>query len=179
MSPDQIQSLTPSERSVLRKLLEERDQKTVARALGLSPETVKSHLRNAREKCGARDSFSLAKALAAHEGHPPIRVIPFDGGEQDGPQTVRSKPIEGIFETGRAQVTSSISEERSLFIFADGAGQRVNSEHEREASEGAKGGPRLLIAFGIVVLIMLILILAFPLSESFQRLANAIDPPTR
>jgi DNA-binding CsgD family transcriptional regulator len=41
-------------------LLRERDQKAIARQLNLSPETVKTHLRNAREKTGVRTSSAAA-----------------------------------------------------------------------------------------------------------------------
>ncbi len=78
MASEQLDSLTPTERLVLRSLLENRDQKAIARELKLSPETVKTHLRNAREKTGIRTSFALAKALADHDPHPPERVIPLE-----------------------------------------------------------------------------------------------------
>lgn len=177
MSPRQIESLTPSERSVLRKLLEERDQKTVARALGLSPETVKSHLKNAREKCGAQDSFSVAKALAEYEGHPPRWGIPFGGGEPDGREAAMAVSIESIYGTKPKPISSGISEARSLFLFANGAEQAVVSDQAREKPKGVNSIPRLLITLSVTLLIILIILLAFPLSESFQRLANAIDPP--
>lgn len=176
MSPDRIEALTPSERTVLRKLLDERDQKSVARSLGLSPETVKSHLRNAREKCGAPDSFSLAKALAAHEGSPPEWVIPPRGGEPASFPSAKTQAVESVHEL-EATAVDQVSEERALFVFAEAIGRTPPSEHERKPSNGYGGFSRLLAATGLAVMIILIIILAFPLSESFQRLANALDPP--
>jgi len=71
MVSNSLDSLTPTERAVLQSLLHNRDQKAIARELAISPETVKTHLRNAREKTGIRTRFALAKALSEHVQHTP------------------------------------------------------------------------------------------------------------
>ena len=169
-----IDSLTPTERRVLRLVLTEREHKVVALKLGLSPETVKSHLRNAREKCGASTSFSLARALADHESAPPPAWgIPSQGGDAflpgaanfGEPEDVGGKALEGV------------AEQRMPFEFDAADAPRASITVEK-TGRGPTPLMRLLLA-GLVALIMILsVILAFPLAESFQRLANVIDPPT-
>lgn len=170
-----LDSLTPSERTILRVLLTERDQKTVARHLGLSPETVKSHLRNAREKCRADTSFGLAKALALHERHPPEWGMTPEGGEPiGGGDGMDVEPARTEADDGRHD---EAREMRQPFVFD----HQLLPTASTTRSEGDSDGTtlrRLLAIAAIVLLLMLLIILAFPLSESFQRLANLIEPPT-
>jgi DNA-binding CsgD family transcriptional regulator len=176
MEPINLDSLTPSERTVLRELLKERDQKAVARALGLSPETVKTHLRNAREKCGTGNSFALAKAFALHEGSPPRWGITPERGE-DWPHI-------GDMGEGQAQAASmddrsdEVREARTPFAFQEDSDVRAAAKQLQEAASGT-ALRRLSMIAALVLILTLLIILAFPLSESFQRFANLIDPPTR
>lgn len=167
-------SLTPSERAILRELLRQRDQKCVARELGLSPETVKTHLRNAREKCGADTSFALAKAFALHEGAPPRWGIPLDGGGRSvGSDASEAMPADGDADGDRNEVR----EARTSFAFDRDRTLPPTAQATREETN-RDGLRRMLAILGIVILLIVVIILAFPLSESFQRLANEIEPPT-
>lgn len=174
MRSNKLDSLTPSERTVLRELLQERDQKTVARSLGLSPETVKTHLRNAREKCGADSSFALAKAFALYEGAPPGRGIPSDGGGASAASDVK----EGASEAGEAlnDRSDELREARTPFVFEQEFLTRSTAEPLQERA-GHVGVQRLLMIAALVLFLVFAIILAFPLSESFQRFANLIQPP--
>lgn len=175
MHPTNFESLTPSERTILRELLRERDQKAVARVLGLSPETVKTHLRNAREKCAADTSFALAKAFARHEGAPPRWGIPLDGGEAEAdiPLIDGSQAAQGEFEAEHEE----FREDRTSFVFDHETLPLLSAQSRLQADHDVS--LRRLLKIGVLVcILMLVIILAFPLSESFQRLANVIDPPT-
>ncbi len=37
--------------------------------------------------------------------------------------------------------------------------------------------PRVLTATGLTILLIVVILLAFPLSQSFQRFADVLDPP--
>jgi DNA-binding CsgD family transcriptional regulator len=173
MEPHPLDSLTPSERNVLRMLLQERDQKAIARQLNLSPETVKTHLRNAREKAGIRTSFALARALAEQESHPPEEGIPHPGGQpaparsainQSSKRPEEPAPHDDAFHEGRAVFDYG----QSLFTAPAPLVKKRNS---------LPASTRMLIVIGLCILLVVLIILAFPLSESFQRFANVLDPP--
>lgn len=55
-----IEPLTPRELDVIRLLAEGKSDKSLAVALGISPLTVRNHLRNAREKTGLNNRTQLA-----------------------------------------------------------------------------------------------------------------------
>jgi len=173
MMPDPLDSLTPSERLVLATLLDHRDQKAIARELDLSPETVKTHLRNAREKTGIRTSFALARALAEHERRTPNRGMPLPGGgtgaveKADGGAAGRPATT----DAGNA----AFHEDRTIFDFEEVSFQPGGSKPTEEG--GAKALRRLLMIAGLTLLLIVIILLAVPLSDSFQRFADVLDPP--
>lgn len=174
MEPHPLDSLTPSERNVLRVLLQERDQKAIARQLNLSPETVKTHLRNAREKTGVRTSFALARALAEQETHPPERGIPrFEGG----PRPARSTTDEPSKQPERLDLDDDAFHERRAVFDYGQSSFTAPATREEEKRNSLPASMRMLIVIGMGILLVAIIILAFPLSESFQRFANVLDPP--
>lgn len=174
MASEQLDSLTPTERLVLRSLLENRDQKAIARELKLSPETVKTHLRNAREKTGIRTSFALAKALADHDPHPPERVIPLQVG---GPFPPFGLSDPASSQAGRPDRNDdAFHEERAIFAF-----DRSSIPHPVFPAEERRNSltsmPRMLTTTGLALLVIVVILLAHPLSESFQHFADVLDPP--
>lgn len=174
MAPYPLDSLSPSERNVLRVLLRERDQKAIARQLNVSPETVKTHLRNAREKTGVRTSFALARALAEHEAHPPEGGIPRFEGEPSPPPSITkgsSKRPEGLDQDGDA-----FHERRAIFDYGPSSFM-VPAPWEEKKRNPLPASMRMLIVTGMGILLVALIILAFPLSESFQRFADVLDPP--
>ncbi len=174
MNSDPLDSLTPSERLVLSALLEHRDQKAIARELDLSPETVKTHLRNAREKTGIRTSFALARAFAEREGHTPGRGIPRQGGEfGDPPPASEGSARRSGMTTGRE---AAFNEDRLTFDFED-TGFRARQPGKPKGGNRPKALPRLFMVAGLALLLAVIILLALPLSESFQRFADVLDPP--
>ena len=63
-----IEQLTGREKECLRLLLKHMRAKEIARATGLSINTVNEYLKSARRKLGASDSLSAANMLRAAEG---------------------------------------------------------------------------------------------------------------
>lgn len=59
-------SLTPREREITGLLADGLDGREIAEHLGLSPETVRTHIRNAMERVGARTRAHLI-AIAVRE----------------------------------------------------------------------------------------------------------------
>jgi len=176
MVSNSLDSLTPTERAVLQSLLHNRDQKAIARELGISPETVKTHLRNAREKTGIRTSFALAKALSERVRHTPEWGMPRAGGGAPPPDVstdVASSRPEGADRNGDA-----FHEERAVFDFDLTPFPHPIPPVVEKRNEFA-WATRMMIVVGLAVLAIFVILLAFPLSESFQRFANVLDPPTR
>ncbi len=174
MESHPFDSLTPSERNVLRVLLRERDQKAIARQLNLSPETVKTHLRNAREKTGVRTSFALARALAEEEAHPPERGIPRLEGE---PAPTRSVTNESSRRPEEPDPNDdAFHEKRAVFDYGQSS-FTAPAPWEEKKRNSLTASTRMLITTGLGILLVVLIILAFPLSESFQRFADVLDPP--
>lgn len=174
MSLDALDSLTPSEKLVLRTLLHHRDQKAIARELGLSPETVKTHLRNARTKTGVRTSFALARALDDREPPPPGSGMPRPGGA----------PTASDVDSDDGTRRSDDPEERLMVFQEDRAVFEFDGPpHQSFRVAALDGRPlsrplvRLLMVAGLTLLIAVIILLAVPLSDAFQRFANVLDPP--
>lgn len=167
-----LDSLTDAEKRVLRTVLVERNQKAVASVLGLKPETVKTHLRNAREKCGAISSYDLARVLAAHDDGPtPFQGIPRREVEtrepEDGIPALPKRPRDDVSEVvGLREIGTTFDFEPPSLAPAE----------DRQFVPPARVGamPRLLLAAALALVVMLAILLVFPLSESFQRLADLI-----
>jgi len=68
VEPASFDRLTPAELQVLRLVARNRTSKAIAQELGRSPHTVDNQIKSALAKTGAADRYSLAIAVAAHEG---------------------------------------------------------------------------------------------------------------
>lgn len=176
MDSSAFDSLTPGEAAVVRLLLQARDQKTVARELGISPETVKTHLRNAREKTGASTSFALARSFAHWEASHPFRVIPSNVVDPLEPLRSSPAPTRRPADVGTERIDEMAFRETM-----------VEFDYELRSSKAERGDDgrtevlpayRLLLAGALALMLIVIILLAFPLSESFQRFADVLDQPT-
>ncbi|KUO67284.1 MAG: hypothetical protein APF84_09670 [Gracilibacter sp. BRH_c7a] len=63
LNQNQIKFLTPKEKVVLEKILQGGTNKTIARELNLSPETVKSHVKNILHKCNVSSRVQLLSKI--------------------------------------------------------------------------------------------------------------------
>jgi len=82
-----LQALTQRERDCLRLVLDQLSSKEIGRTLGISPTSVDTHVRRAREKLGVDDRYAAAQLLAAWE--------------RDGVSERRSSPRPSSSQTGR------------------------------------------------------------------------------
>lgn len=174
MPLDALDSLTPGEKLVLRMLLRHRDQKAIARELGLSPETVKTHLRNARTKTGVRTSFALARALSDREPPPLGSGMPRTGGVRAAPGA--DSDDEARRSDDPEERLMVFREDRAAFEF-DGPPYQPFRVAVLEGCPRPRLLARLLMVAGLTLLIAVIILLAAPLSDAFQRFANVLDPP--
>lgn len=62
-----LEALTQRERDCLRLVLDQLSSKEIGRSLGISPTSVDTHVRRAREKLGVDDRYTAAQLLAAWE----------------------------------------------------------------------------------------------------------------
>ena len=62
-----LEALTQRERDCLRLVLDQLSSKEIGRTLGISPTSVDTHVRRAREKLGVDDRYAAAQRLAAWE----------------------------------------------------------------------------------------------------------------
>ena len=62
-----LRALTARERDCLRLVLDQLSSKEIGRTLGISPTSVDTHVRRAREKLGVDDRYAAAQLLAAWE----------------------------------------------------------------------------------------------------------------
>lgn len=63
LNQTQVNSLTPKERIVLEKILECKTNKTIAQELAVSPETIKSHVKNILHKYNANSRVHLLSKM--------------------------------------------------------------------------------------------------------------------
>lgn len=85
-----LETLTPKERECLRLVAENRGSKDIARLLGISPTSVETHVRRAREKLGLRDRFAAARLLVHAEDQAEARAVASSG--EGAPTVVRFPP---------------------------------------------------------------------------------------
>lgn len=62
-----LEALTERERDCLRLVLDHLSSKEIGRTLGISPTSVDTHIRRAREKLSVEDRYVAAQMLAAWE----------------------------------------------------------------------------------------------------------------
>ncbi len=171
MNAEAYESLTRSERAVLRLLSREREIGEVAETLGLTVSTVETYIKTARRKLGGVSRYVAARNLRDHEAS-------LNGGSlvRGLPEQVSSSDIEAVGEAMPPNRQDRVREESAVFDFGDGP-----PTHRSPVGMGAGSAGsallRLLMVVGVAVAIAALLLLAIPLGEGAQRLANVIDPP--
>ena len=174
MDQSAYDSLSPRERECLRLVARDRGSSEIAGILTLSVNTVDNHIKSARNKLGGIDRFRAAREISAFEGHDQSQASHTLAIGQD---LVSSDGCGVNNSVVDLPGTASVRETRTVF------------EHrEMEDPKPLAGVTRkndLTIIHQLILMCTLtfilggVLMLAFPLSESWQRLANLIDPPTQ
>lgn len=170
MDPAAYESLTPAERTCLRASLG-RTNEEVAQILGVSPNTVKTQLVNARRKLGSPPKGAAALGLVAWEQareHHPFRV---------SPKRVMVDPPDAGHEA--ATGTEAVHEERATFDFGEAASRPGPPVHSEVPQDDLTNRLQILWQLARLVLaVITTVLLAGPLSEGYQGFANLIYPYT-
>lgn len=174
MDQSAYDSLSPRERECLRLVARDRGSSEIAGMLTLSVNTVDNHIKSARNKLGGIDRFRAARELSALEGH--------DQSQASHGLAIGQDPILSDDRgTDNAVVdfpaTASVCETRTIFE------HREEERHKRPPAGAMPKNDLSMVKQLILICILTfvlggVLLLAFPLSESWQHLANLIDPPT-
>ena len=147
--------------------------KLIARALNLSPDTVKVHLRHCRAKLAVSSSLAAARLLAEAEdradpaGVTPAKVIAgADASDDVSEATWGAVP----------QPAPDVVRE------APASASNILDEGPRDAMAGGNRNGlspllRLTVIIALTVGLMLAIVAAPALYDSMQRVANAIEPP--
>ena len=169
-----IESLTSQEKVVLRQVVPGVRLKTIGANLGISTETVRVHLRHAREKLRVSSSLDAARLLAEDEalgtqnGVTPPKVMACSSTQFDSDDAtwgVRPMPSRDVVREAQASASYDLNY-RSQDAPVSGAPSNELSSLQRLA---------LIVA--ILVGLALAIIALPALHDSFQRVANAIEPP--
>lgn len=160
-------SLTARQKECLRLVSRDRDAKEIARILGLSPETVRGHVKAAMARLGTNSRYEAARRLAAAEATDPWRGDPSWG--------IGSTPVPvehlGPHPSTVDEAANVVREDRAVFVYR-------HASDETAVLPGAAGNDltivRLLRIVKLVFAIALILLLAGPLSVSFQNIARLV-----
>jgi hypothetical protein len=101
-------------------------------------------------------------------------VIPRAGGEPSPP----FDPIESASSQAGRQGGNddAFHEERAVFSYDRPSAPHPTSPVE-ERRNSLTSMPRMLTTTGLALLVIVVILLALPLSESFQRFADVLDPP--
>lgn len=175
-----IATLSDRQREVLRLVSRDHGSKEIARALGLSDETVRNHVKAAMAKLGVGSRYDAARLVRMHEGDDPrvasdparviaISVPPVDPGPGRG--GVADAPI--VVREARAAFDVDLS---------SGAG-RAPDPRGRRLGTGEKGhgltGVQVLGWIAVMAAALAVMgIAAAPLARSAQDIANMIESPT-
>lgn len=171
MDPSEYESLSRSELAVMRLLSREQEIGEIASALGLTPSTVETYIKNARRKLGGAPRYVAARRLrefevSLNQGSPLPGLLSLD--TDDNP------PIAGEAATQR-QCGEGVREERVSFRVEEPTAWATapTRKPQREVNLVVM---RLLMVVGIAFALAALLLLAIPLGEGAQRLANVVAP---
>ena len=172
MDPDRISSLTARERDCLRLVDRESSSGEIAARLDLSPSSVDTYIKRAREKLGAPSRFVAARALRDYEartqsGGPPDRGLAASERSND------SSDRQGTAEAGPDHVV--VMEERAAFTPFPSV-ELASSRDEAKSIDVRSSLRRTWLVVMLIVAFSAVVLLAFPLTESFQRLADVLEP---
>ncbi len=128
-----IEALTPRQREILRLIAQGHQAKEIARLLGISERTVKTHTDAARRRLGVATSREAARLLTAHEAE--HRVIPFHRPPE--PVDLSPRQQETLHLIARRMQAKEIA--RTLGIVRDGHRPPGTMDEAPEAAASSSG----------------------------------------
>lgn len=173
MGKQPIDSLTAQERVVLRLVKPGFEIKLIARELGLSPDTVKAHLRHCRAKLGVSSSLAAAKLLAEAECRTEFNGV--TPAKAMAPPSVSKESTEATWGPVSISTPAVVREAPASVSFG------IHLARYDAPAGGKRNGLspllRITLMIAMVVGLVLAIVAAPALYDSTQRVANAIDPP--
>lgn len=160
-------TLTPTERTVLRLVHHSRKTDVIAGMLNLSPHTVNQHIASARRKLGGAGRYIAADALRAHEGHPSPH-----GSETMGidPPLPSSAPVSAPGQSSDLPV--GVREERMPF---DPEEERSGAvDHLRAWLHEQTALPRICLILGASFLVVLLVVSAPLFAEQMGKIGRLL-----
>lgn len=158
-----VSTLTDRERDVLLLAAKAYQNEEIARALGITPATVKVHVRNARLKLGGASRGAAARLVQEA----------FDVESAGGTPSIGSaNPPIFHDSSGRHQETGLPTEvvREVSQIFPDVLAYKPARAEKRD--EGLNGYGKLAIIAATALFVAMCIVLAGPVSDEFQRWAN-------
>ncbi|SFR80519.1 response regulator transcription factor [Sphingomonas jatrophae] len=172
MTGPRYDQLTPRQRECLRLAYYRLRYQEIAHELGLSPETVKTYLRQAREALGASSTLAAAQILSEREGVPPPPKGGYPAMGIAPPPPIREKKPSAVEATERL----SMREERLVFepsVFTHPAPPsptfRVAAEHGRQRLRQLDGWGRIVTSIVLTLLLALAVIVGTAVLTDLSR----------
>jgi DNA-binding CsgD family transcriptional regulator len=173
MASDWQDTLTAREAQCLRLVLELQTNDAIARELDLSTNTVRNHVKAARDKLGGLGRYDAARryvSLTSLEASPsktsPERIMAEPVPMVSVEETVRGEggPEEGLFREARAEFAHDVAAYVPLRPTTEGS-ERTNSTLLR-----------LLAVPAAAALMALLVVATPPMANSFKQLARFLIP---
>jgi len=167
MDARQYESLTPTERRVLRLVHHSRKSDVVASLTGLSRHTVDQHIKAARAKLGNVGRYVAADMLRAFEEHPLSLGSPTQGMVQPTGVAPPSLRPDG-------QVEPIVAEERSAFEGLAPINRPGQADHLEEWLQERSMLSRFVLVLTATFLLLLLVISAPLLVEQMGRIGHLL-----
>lgn len=172
MDASSYDSLTRSELAVLRLLSREKEVGEIATELGLTISTVETYIKSARRKLGGAGRYVAARSVREFEASR-NRGSPTPGLSSG---VAERTPVAAGEVMSPDQLGDRVQEERVAFRFGDEVPSRNGAPESYRPGGMNLVILRLLMVVGVALVLAALLLLAIPLGESAQRLANLVDP---
>ena len=171
MGANRVADLSDRQLECMRLVARHKSPEDIAEQLGISPKTVQYHVREAIKKLGARGRKKACEMMIDLDCLPPEKIT----GEI--PRVDFEAPIYSTVHAeleGRSQLESVASNDRLIDSWPPVLTQDSPKERGHDHVIKALKGVALVVA--ITVGLVLIVIGAKPMAESYQALANTIEP---
>lgn len=171
MGCDRIEHLTPRQLACLRKVAEHKDSETIGFELGIAKNTVDVHVAAVIRKLGVssrREAAQMFQAFAQGANHSVTNDIV-------GISALASFAPRSSDNTAEARLCDSVGLRASAFDHSDGQAQ-ASPPPIKETKHALTRLERLALMAAIAAGISIVSAAALPISDGFQRLANAIEP---
>jgi DNA-binding CsgD family transcriptional regulator len=171
MGADRIARLQPRELEVLRLVARRKSSKQIAIELGISVHTVNGYIADARKTLGGVGRQDAATLVAEHDQ---------EGPRKSTPDFMRVDALpDQEAGLGREQCELNILRdvaERVEWNLSIGPSRDMLPEHREPGRHDLITLKRFALVVVVAAGLAVLVVAALPMSESYQRLANMIEP---